>query len=313
LPATDGYNISGGRNIVWIAGHLTLNSSSTTEPRYRYRALTFFDNGGEVARTIHVEGLLIEGNAIAEGINIDTPTATVQLQNIWMDAPNITSGDDRDGTGAYRSKSHPDVIQTYGGFAELRVDQFSARAGYQGIFLKVDHADGLPAGETHLSNVSLEAVDVPGRDGRSYTANRLLFWTPTLHDDVFVDNVWLAHSVNAGKVASTPNPRSGSGSAWWVMYRNVTTGVVHEEAVPGNAVFTDAVERYIAGKGLVAPTTGKDDTGTYLTYANDAIHSDLRNADDTAQGRIYSGLPSGEHFVSEIDVGTGYTSPGYGS
>src|SRR5690606_40643055 len=104
------------------------------------------DGGEEDGRIVHLEGLLIDGDDLGDGVNIDAPSAVVQLANIHVDEVGFRGADDRDGTGDYADigDNHPDVVQPYGGFRELRIDGLSAASTYQGLFLKVDADDASP-------------------------------------------------------------------------------------------------------------------------------------------------------------------------
>ncbi len=223
--------IIGGRNVVWIGGEINIRGADDDEPWSRGHGLTIrdaADDQSDRSRLVHLEGLLLRGNRLTEGIDIDAPTAIVQIQNVRVDAVRFAGADDRDGTGAYRGdgRNHPDVLQTYGGHIEVRIDGLSGRSGYQGLFLKIDHPDG-QRGTVRLRRVDLEATEFVGADGVAYAGNRMYFWDVTTIGDQFVETgtVWIDHHPDAGKVADEPNPRPtqvGGGTArtvtataWW--------------------------------------------------------------------------------------------------
>jgi hypothetical protein len=106
-----GLTITGGRNVVLIGG----------EVRSSDRGLYLKDQTG----TVHIEGLLISGSRLREGINFDQRQgAVVQLVNVRIDLVH----------GSYES-NHADVLQSWAGPRILRVDGLTASSTYQGLFL----------------------------------------------------------------------------------------------------------------------------------------------------------------------------------
>jgi hypothetical protein len=303
--------IIGGRDIVWVGGEIIVDRVADED---RAVGLLLRDDDDSVERTVHIEGLLIGGRALNDGINVDAPSAIVQVQNVHVSLVGFDGADDRDGTGSYDGvgRNHPDVLQVYGGHRELRVDGLTATSAYQGLFLKVDHPDG-GRGTVRLRRVDVRAVEISGDDGIEYAGNRMYFWDAQTVGDQFIDGgtVWVRHHPRAGKVASAPNDREGSGGWWHGAYRD--DGDLVAEPPPGDAVPTDAVERLSSGDTVVEPRTGVDRHGHYAWWPESASddRSNVRDAIGDAPGRIHLGTPPDGSYVPRSSVGLEYRSPGY--
>jgi hypothetical protein len=311
--------IVGGHHIVWLGGHIRVDNPAVVSAGER-RGLLVRDDGDEVdGRTVHVEGVLIDGNDLSEGFDIDAPSAVVQLANLRVEQVGFRNADDRDGTGPYEvlGDNHPDVIQTYGGFRELRIDGLTATSTYQGLFFKVDGGEGRGR-PIKLRRVDIHAVSRVGTDNVRYAGNRMIFWDVDTVGDLQVESgtVWVQHHPDAGKVDRIPNPREGSGSWWHGAYRNGDQLV--EERPPGTAELDDAVERRhsLSHKPSTPPERGSDELGHYVTWSADGgagrTGAELVGLDDGEDGRIYGGSPPGGAFVPRELVGLGYRSPGFG-
>ena len=111
LESDGGLALKGGNDVVLMGGRIIAEE----------RALYLIDQTG----TMHVEGLSIGGEGLAEGINLDQRKgAVVQLQNIHVDM--VTGEEDGD---------HADLLQVWAGPEVLRIDGFTGNTGYQGFFL----------------------------------------------------------------------------------------------------------------------------------------------------------------------------------
>lgn len=327
-----GVDVRGGRNVVWIGGHITVNDKGMVNPAHR-RGVLFRDNftgftssdtsTSTDGRTIHMEGVLIDGDDLAEGIQLACPSAHVQLANVRVNEVFLRGADDRDGTGAYTvgagiGASHPDIIQNYGGAKSLRIDGLTGRSAYQGLFLQEDEAQpgnqiGTPV---HLRRVNLEAVAHAGSDDPfTYVGNAMHFVSEATSGRQYVDTgtVWVAHHPSSGKVRDDPNPRSGSGGEWWFGYRS--GGSILPDPSPGTAGPHDGF--YWDGAPDVWPTIATDALGSFASWP-DAL--DLakypgvpayRDLAGTGPAKVYIGAPPGGDYVPASRVGLGYTSPGY--
>jgi hypothetical protein len=127
LRGLRGLVIEGGHNVVLIGGRITVPRPTRAYPhddRLR-RGLYLKGQTG----TVHVEGLLIDGPGLWEGINLDERLgAIVQLENIRIEP---IRADDEIGF----TDNHPDLIQTWAGPAELRVDRLTGATDYQAFML----------------------------------------------------------------------------------------------------------------------------------------------------------------------------------
>lgn len=172
--------LNGGRHIRAIGGHVQIPSQGTwpddgnTWKINERRGLHLENQTG----TVHIEGWLFNGADISEGINIAAPLATVQIQNCRVE--NLHARDQ-----VTYEDNHPDVLQSWGSCAELRVDKLTGYTDYQGI--TIGAAFNAPHGVCRLKRINI--VEDPD------TGTHQLFWMyPNFDWDgntVYLDNVWL--------------------------------------------------------------------------------------------------------------------------
>lgn len=72
----------------------------------------------------HIEGLLGDssGGAMSDGIDIEAPQATVEIENVRID-----------GIYGYNNEFHADCVQPFGGVKALRLYNFTCNTAYQGL------------------------------------------------------------------------------------------------------------------------------------------------------------------------------------
>lgn len=107
--------------------------------------------------TVHIEGVLINGNvngSQADGIAVNAPEATVQIQNVRMEALR----------GTY-SVNHADVFQPWGGVKEYRIDRLTGSTNYQGIQVRKD-LGAIGKGTIRNANVGSSGVTPIERGGQ---------------------------------------------------------------------------------------------------------------------------------------------------
>jgi hypothetical protein len=311
---TAALHLRGGRNVVWIGGHVRIENQPHFSRATDRRAIVVSDatDGSSVpGRVIHLEGLLLDGDDLSEGINTNVPSAIVQLQNIRVEEVRLRGADDRDGTGGYPSKSHPDVVQLWGSKRQLRIDGLTGRSNYQGLFLNEATA-ARRLGPNYLRRVDVEMVSRPGEDGRTYAGHRGYVWTRAASGRQFLDNgtVWVAAHPDSGWTSSGPYRRSA--------YRD-TTGTLVDEPVFGTSTFGDNLSPATRETAPYTLQIGQDALGTFgywLDTATVDVAPDVpavRDFSDRAPGRIYSGHPPEGDYVPLGSVGIGYVSPGYRS
>jgi hypothetical protein len=274
--------LRGGRNVVWIGGHIRMDDQGAAAAPTQRRALVVQDGADALkGRVVHLEGLRIDGSDLSEGINTNAPSAVVQLQNSRIIGVRFREEDDYAGTGDYSSPNHPDVVQTWGSVGELRIDGLTATSGYQGLFLVADQNG--PHGPVWLRRVDLTAIPFTGVDGETFVGHRLFYWRDDDSGPIRIDNgtVWIDHH---------PDSRWGPHLGDNVHYP------------------TSAPEPYGA-------STGEDDLGRYVAWGPDAVldsdESAVLDAESGAAGRIYGGSPPGGSYVPEGVPGLEYRSPGY--
>jgi hypothetical protein len=156
--------IEGGRNVVVIGGHITIDQLGTqssyqdnTAVKVRY---------GNPSGTVHLEGLLIDGPYVNDGIGIAT-ARNVQIENVRVER-------------AYDmiKNGHADCVQIQQGVGALRMDRFTCSTGRQGVYL--GDLDG-PIGSADLRHVNMYAAG----------GNHLFFQVRPLYP-VAISEMWLA-------------------------------------------------------------------------------------------------------------------------
>ncbi len=110
-----GLGVSGGRNIVVMGGRITCQDIVDSNLS-RGRGIEIWDNKG----VVHVEGVQFDN--CGTGIAISAPDSVVQVQN--------TRFDDIDSPW---NLMHPDVIQTWRGPKEIRIDRLTADFSSKGF------------------------------------------------------------------------------------------------------------------------------------------------------------------------------------
>ena len=170
--------IEGGRNVVVVGGHVTVDELGTSS--------SYQDNTGvkvrfgDPAGTVHLEGLLIDGANLSDGIAIAT-ARDVQIQNVRVER-------------AYDNvkTAHADCVQIQHGVADLRIDRFTCSTQRQGIFLGNNGA---------IRSADLRRVNMLGAPGTH------LLWQTTASFDVAVSDVWLG---------TAPDFRAWAPFGFWV-------------------------------------------------------------------------------------------------
>ncbi|MGH3128722.1 MAG: hypothetical protein ACRDPX_12455 [Gaiellaceae bacterium] len=161
-PLTRELWIEGGRNVVVVGGHITVGELGGDT--------AYHDNTGVKVRfgdpsgTVHLEGLLVDGPFLSDGIAVATGR-DVQVQNVRVERvyDNL-------------KQAHADCVQIQRGVGHLRLDRFTCSTQRQGIFL----GDGGP-----IRSVDLRRVDLLGAPGAH------LLWQTTPSYDVTVSDLWL--------------------------------------------------------------------------------------------------------------------------
>jgi hypothetical protein len=152
LSASGGLTITGGRNVVLIGGQISIPWQGASPQGHERRGLLLRNQRG----TIHVEGLLIDGPDVSEGINLDQGLgATVQFANLRVE--NLHARDE-----VHFTDTHPDVIQTWNGPDRLLVDRLTGSSDYQGFFLRPQEKGGPPPTLFSFSNVNLIGTETAG-------------------------------------------------------------------------------------------------------------------------------------------------------
>lgn len=198
--------LDGGHNIDLIGGSITVpatanqtdNGNDNTDTGLYIRAAT---------GTVHIEGLSITGdpNTQFDGIDVNAPSATVQLENIRV--TNVWGSD---------TTEHADVVQTWGGVKDLRIDHLTADGDYQGLTIDPDLG---PVGSAEIQDVDLTIDPRPAALAAQTVGGGYMIWltkgTQTCaapgsvtFDQVYVDNA--AHLVPTANTVWPPAQESGT-------------------------------------------------------------------------------------------------------
>jgi hypothetical protein len=160
LTGRPGLWIEGGHNVVVVGGHIEMNTAGTSSYWDRTAVKVRFSTG-----VVHLEGLLIDGAYLSDGIAAAAPSATLQVENVRVDYAHAT-GDE-----------HPDCLQAQAGVGALRIDRFSCRSELQGFFL-----DDTPAA---VGPCDIRNTDIVGKPGK------YLLWQTSKNFPISLSNVWV--------------------------------------------------------------------------------------------------------------------------
>ena len=171
--------IEGGRHVVVVGGHITIDQLGR-ESAYQDNTAIKVRNGA-AGGIVHLEGLLVDGAHVADGIAIATPRS-VQVENVRVERA-------FDGIKG----AHADCVQVQQGVGDLRVDRFTCSTERQGFFLG-DH-DG------PIRSVELRHVNLLGAPGAH------LLWQSSPTYDISISDMWLGIA---------PNFKPWAPFGWWV-------------------------------------------------------------------------------------------------
>jgi hypothetical protein len=260
--------IEGGRNILMVGGHLTVpvHGESDMERRGLYIK--------NAVGVVHVEGLLIDGENLDgfDAIAISAPRAVVQLVNIRVE-----------GVVGRSDGFHGDVVQPFGGVAELRIDRMTGTSNYQGLYLAETRGW---IGSVDIRNVNLAYVP------NIHDETTYLLWLPADQGQcetypITLENVYIAArpGQEAVKQAVWPNDhepseclaKANGNKISWPELANVR-GSVTAGTAPGG----DFVPQGQAGTMYEGPMRGTD------AFVCQPIVS-MAVWDDRLGGRAWSG------------------------
>lgn len=156
--------IEGGRNVVVVGGHITIDQLGAESSYQDNTAVKV--RFGDPSGTVHLEGLLIDGPYVNDGMGIATER-NVQIENVRIER----AYDDIKG-------GHADCVQIQQGVGNLRMDRFTCSTQRQGIFLG-DHTG--PIRSADLRHVNMYAA-----------GGKHLFFQTTGTYPVALSDCWLA-------------------------------------------------------------------------------------------------------------------------
>jgi hypothetical protein len=264
-----GLVVNGGHNVVIIGGRVTPKLTTTAAEG---RGLTFWNQTG----TVHVEGVQIDG--AGDGILIYAPKAVFQIENvrIGVSAPNHDF-----------SLNHPDVIQTWSGPAEVRIDRLTASSDYQGFFWWRDSSVSttvLP-GRVIQKHVNLfpdpSQGSYPGLGNVTYHMDPSIFFSC---QDCWALTGWYSQTYRR-KLQDSIAP-----------YFNAATNT-----------YTQIPWRVVGYDGQVVTSSASNDIGR-----RQGDYIEWPTVNNLTAERWYWGTPTSGDFVPAGTAGTNYASPGYG-
>jgi hypothetical protein len=188
MPATavsGTIEINGGHNVVLVGGEVTVPSTADQTDNGADGTDTAIYVRGSTG-TVHIEGVQIDGqtNTMFDGIDVNAPQATVQVENVRM-------------TGLWGSYSteHADAIQTWGGVKDLEVDDLTVQGDYQGLSVSPDLGS---VGSAQFDNIDLTAEPWPAALAAESSGGGTMIWltrgsntcttTPMSFSNVYVDD-----------------------------------------------------------------------------------------------------------------------------
>jgi len=215
--------IWGGRNVVVIGGEIVIKEGG-------WRAVYLQQNTG----VMHFEGIHIRGEppeSLLEGFNFNhrQTNCVVQIQNVRVEKVHGT-----------RAGHHADIIQTWAGPAELRIDGLTGFTQYQGMFLLPNQhftlaTDGFLPKKWVFKNINIEGDE----------DSAFMLWAPEEKEQfpMEIENVWVQPRENKRGDRDAylwPQPKKTNNRFW----DNVKEGIP-----PGG----DFVPLGTAGRNYVSP------------------------------------------------------------
>ena len=191
VTVAGGLTVVGGRNVVLVGGEIRIPAGVAADGRAN-RGLYLKQQTG----TVHVEGLLISGAGLGEGIDLDQRLgAVVQLQNVRVEH-----------LAGTREGHHADVLQTWAGPRVLRVDGLSGSSDYQGMFL-------LP--QQFGTQAQPEVFDLRRVDLRGSSVSGYMLWRDSLAWPLTVSDVWVSPRNPDSRDSFLWPKGSGAGTSAW--------------------------------------------------------------------------------------------------
>ncbi len=269
--APGGVALSGGRNVVIIGGRIWVPDLTNTE-LWKARCMEISNNVG----TIHIEGLQFDN--CGTGIAVSAPNSTIQLQNVRftdVDSP--------------WDLMHPDVIQTWRGPKEIRIDKLSADFSSKGfLWMSVDG--------TQPKRIDQRRVNfrVWSKGGPTPNGPHHFTWHTSSVTRSTCQNCWTE-------------------TGWWenVFRRRLQDGWGTFDRPGGGNQFIPYRVVGSDGATMEVLTQAQHDAATSNPIGSRQGDYMERLTPSLEGERWHWGIPSGGDFVPAGSVGTGYSSPGY--
>jgi len=280
-----GLEILGGRNVVMIGGQITVPERTCCNGSDEWKSRGLMIDGA--TGVVHVEGVLI-ANA-SDAISIRAPRAIVQVENVRISNAHSYRDD--------FNLSHPDIIQTFDGPAEMRVDRLTADSDNTGLsWFKCCTSSQIYPGKLTLKNVNLSGNLQP---------STVLRW-PDGSTRTKTDFAYFTYMNHTAGVHSCQNCWVTTG--WWTpTYQRKLQDSVGLIQADGS-LLTSTPYRVTGYDGqVVIPPGANNDVGR-----RQGDYIEWPTITSLVGARWYWGIPTGGDFVPTGLAGTTYTSPGYG-
>jgi hypothetical protein len=229
--------LEGGRNIVWIGGHIRINHKGYFADPITKRGLLLLDGVAAQNRIIHIEGLWIDGPDLNDGIALFAPKAELRLGYYRVERDYQRSSDSFGtraapfiGTEMYQGHEggHSDSLQNYGGHRGLILERATVTASITG--LRFDEQQGLQGNDNRLKHVNVRAAANVTREEAPYSDVEGTYVAGVVRDNFEADiNGWIATN-GCTLTHNTATPITGAGSM------NVARGTSAATTIAG-AVF----------------------------------------------------------------------------
>jgi hypothetical protein len=163
--------LRGGRNIVWIGGHISIAFKQWfPESDSSQNGLRIVDGDAPVTdRIVHLEGIQIDGEDLTDAIRNESTTAKLQFAYIRTNAPSVRSSDQWFGTQMYQGHggSHPDGFQTFYGARSYNFENCTFLTASSGMNL--EESNTFSGNDAYLKNVNFRAKADTVREEGPYT------------------------------------------------------------------------------------------------------------------------------------------------
>jgi hypothetical protein len=291
-----GVNVNGGHNVVIIGGQVTATPDTTESDGY---AMRFYNQTG----IVHIEGVLIDQSN--DGITIEAPNAVAfQIENVRVS-----------NNHAYQDNwnyAHPDIIQTWSGPSQVRLDHFTGYSDYQGLTWMDAGSGFVYPGSIVAKNVNIgPLMRQPGSVQPSPTTHPMLgqyVWHVSPATTFSCVNCYAVTGWYSDSYQRRLFESAGTFNCW-----DATQYTCYTEW--GNHVFLPYTMTSSDGTLTVNVTSRTQNDSLSSTYpalgVTQGDYETWPSVSALVNEKWYFGTPAGGDFVPAGVAGVNYVSPGY--